>query len=1457
MHTIAQEISKTIKADISIESVNIRILNRAVLNNILILDNQNDTLIYAKELVAAVNKINRKEKKISLSRVSLINPKINFTEDSTRILNIQYFIENFSKKDTIKKTDTINTPWDFSLYGMELKQAEFIMRKFDFKNQDQINFDDLHLKNLNISLSNFKLPGDTIKFKLNQLDLEEQSGIKLNQLVGDISIHPNQILIKNFKLHTPLTQLNAPILSFNYNSYDDFSDFLNKINMNIHLDSSVLSTKTLSYIVPELGKIPLDIKLSGKIRGPVSNLKIRNLKVYYADSTYINTSVSINGLPNMEQTFLLADLKELRTNALDISYFLSNLDEEKKVEFPPNLMRLERIQFRGNITGLINDLVLFGNIKTKLGDVTTDLGFKQRGKDNFSYKGAISTKDFDMGKFMDNEESFGKLSISASVDGNLLPEKKVNAYTDANIESFEFNGYNYHDLTITGNLANNKYDGAIKSGDPNFNLNFLGRVDFSNEIPTVNFSAYVPKANLSKLNIDKEDSTSTLSFLLTANFTGSNFDNINGQLKIVNSVLRRKNQALRLKKFYLFTNNTKDRKIITLNSDYLDAELSSKYDQTTVVNSIKKLVFDYFPELKSDTNKIIVQVPVDSSAIKVANDIDFNLTLKKTNKIFDMFMPDVKIANNTRLEMGYNINEHEFKFNTTSQNVTFKEKEVINFNLSGYTKDSTLHFNGNTDLHFSESLSLEKLRFNVMTIKNDIALSLSWENEITENLGPGNIELYTKLKKNSKNSIVIESKILPSDIYLAGSKWMIDSASIQMDTNSFTINDFSLNKGLLGLNINGVISEDPADTLEVEMKNIDLSIANWFTAKLNYFISGNINGVAKITNIYNEPIFYSDLNINQLAINDSLIGDGLIYSNWNNKRKSIDIHLGIVKNRHNIVQIDGFFIPENNIIDFHVAVRDFELYTVAPSVSSFMKSLNGRLIADIKLKGNTKEPLINGDIYISDGAFVVDYTNVNYLANSHIVITDNIVDFQQFELQDKYGNKANATGKITNNYFKNIELDLLVDYEKLLVLNTTSADNETFYGNAIVTGQALIKGPPNELAFNLTTETNTGTRLFVPLNSARTASKTDFLTFTSDIFNTTETEEIVELEKKPSKLKIDIDLLVSPETETQIIIDPTVGDIIKAQGRGDLKISLVENDLSIFGDYVIEKGDYLFTLQNIINKKFRVEKGSSISWNKDPVNAEINMLASYSTKAALSELLMSPDAKYTEKIPVDCQIFMTGNMTSPNIKFGIDLPTADSDTKSQVDNIINTDEEMSKQFLALLVINSFMPDMNMSGISNQPSAGEVGIDAGTAMASELLSNQLSHWLSQLSNDFDIGINYRPGDAVQEQEVELALSTQLLNDRVMINGNVDVGGNSTAESSSNIAGEFTVEVKLNKRGTIRLKGFNRSNEGTIKEFNAQYTQGVGIFYLVNFNTFKEFINELRSKRKKEKVAASNS
>lgn len=139
---------------------------------------------------------------------------------------------------------------------------------------------------------------------------------------------------------------------------------------------------------------------------------------------------------------------------------------------------------------------------------------------------------------------------------------------------------------------------------------------------------------------------------------------------------------------------------------------------------------------------------------------------------------------------------------------------------------------------------------------------------------------------------------------------------------------------------------------------------------------------------------------------------------------------------------------------------------------------------------------------------------------------------------------------------------------------------------------------------------------------------------------------------------------------------------------------------------------------------------------------------------------------------------------------------------------------------------------------------------GSVTTSELLSNQLSHWLSQISDEWDIGVNYRPGDEISKDQVEVALSTQLLNDRVSINGNVGYGGQTEAQASD-IVGDFNVDVKLNKSGKIRVKAFNESNDKLIYE-DAPYTQGVGIFYREEFNSFSELLRNFWHKfSKKEK------
>jgi len=272
-------------------------------------------------------------------------------------------------------------------------------------------------------------------------------------------------------------------------------------------------------------------------------------------------------------------------------------------------------------------------------------------------------------------------------------------------------------------------------------------------------------------------------------------------------------------------------------------------------------------------------------------------------------------------------------------------------------------------------------------------------------------------------------------------------------------------------------------------------------------------------------------------------------------------------------------------------------------------------------------------------------------------------------------------------------------------------------------------------------------------------------------------------------------------------------------------------------------------MKNIIDKKFEIEQGGKILWNGDPYNAIIDIEAIYNLRAPLNNLFPEDSSDFNKKrIPVECQIFMTQSLRNPDVRFNINLPTTDEDTKNKVRAIINTQEKLNKQFLSLLIINNFFyeePDQSNFGLAGY------GTGSASTTTTELLSNQLSHWLSQISDEWDVGVNYRPGDEISSDQVEVALSTQILNDRVSINGNLGYGGQT--EQASNLVGDFNVDVKINKSGKLRVKAFNEANDKLMYE-ESPYTQGLGIFYREEFNTFSElyhrFWNKLTGKKEEE-------
>jgi hypothetical protein len=334
-------------------------------------------------------------------------------------------------------------------------------------------------------------------------------------------------------------------------------------------------------------------------------------------------------------------------------------------------------------------------------------------------------------------------------------------------------------------------------------------------------------------------------------------------------------------------------------------------------------------------------------------------------------------------------------------------------------------------------------------------------------------------------------------------------------------------------------------------------------------------------------------------------------------------------------------------------------------------------------------------------------------------------------------------------------------------------------------------------------------------------------------------------------MDLNFDLEVTPEAEVQLIFDSKVGDVMKGRGSGNLNISMNrKGDFKMSGDYIIEDGDYLFTLGNLLNKSFSVENGGRIIFNGDLANAEIEIKAIYKLKASLFEILQ--DERFNERIPVECQLNLSGKLFNPVVAFNIYLPSSDEETRTYLKNAISTEEELSRQFLYLLVMNSFYADQSYR--SNASATTTTGTSAISVTTTEMLSNQLSNWLSQISNDFDIGFLYRPGTgALNPQEVQVALSTQLLNNKVVINGNFDVRGTGSSSGNANqITGDFDAEYRITDR--IRFKVFNRyNNPYTGLGVGVPYTQGIGILFKQDFDRFSDFLKgKMKADLKKEDV-----
>jgi hypothetical protein len=1437
---IISHISESISSTIEVGKFEYRFFNRLYMSDVLIKDQHRDTLFYANKVSIGINKVNLKLKRITLGRIIVNDPVISFISDSAGVLNLNWYLDMIRQPgDTTTKTKGI-----FKINQIDISNARFsLINNMGKKSDSNIDFSNLHLSGINSIVEDFIIYNDTISFSVYNLGFRESGGFTVRKMTSNVVLAKNNIQFNAANLNCDSSIISLRHVWLKGDTSTSFKNFIRDVSLDILLDRSLVNSSDLQYFVPFLKGMNESVSISGKVSGTVAELRGRNIKISYNNHTELDCDFDISGLPEFENSFIYLGINSLIINATDIENL--NIPGKGIITLPEFVYKLGDISFTGSFTGFTTDFVAYGKVETSEGTINTDISFRPEEKNKFKVKGLITGTSINLGKLTDKSDFFGHLSMKADVDGYAYSLKKFSGNLTGSIDSIDLNKYKYRNISMQGVFSEKTWDGSVEISDDNIKLDLLGMFNFSTKLPEFNFTLNMPKADLYKLNFDKSDTSSMISMLLTANFKGSNIDNLDGEIKLLNSTLRKYGNNLDLYDLSIRTFTENNKPAISLRTDFLDADLRGHYNFAGLGSAFKAILSSMMP------SRFSASVP-ESELIK--NNFTFNVTFRNTDKINNFLRTGFLISEKSTLN-GTISPDSLIKINARADSLNFRNNILKDFSLEAswlrpgasiMLKSSSLNLLGQSELK----------GFNVIfsTKPDSFLFALNWDNQGSlqnprEFIARGNFIKKEDIKAKPALNIEIDS----SEVFSMDNIWKISHSSISVDSDAIRINKLYISNKEHYYLVDGTVSEDPSDTLHLEFNGIDISPLNYLVIKksdANPFspsFKGEVNGNILLTNIYKKPLFESSLKVINFSMLGSQFGNVSINSAWNIDNKVVDIHAENLLNNKKSLDISGYYNPEIKRFNLTANADKLPIDALNPLLKMFASGITGTATGKVNLSGGNGRIYLQGAVMAENSSLKIDYLQARFNLNDSIRFDKKGIKFNNVRVTDEKGNPATLSGYVYHKNFKEYSADLNVNImapNECLVLNTKPKDNDLFYGTAYASGVTTIKSVPNLLSFDISAKTGKNTKFNIPLNNSETVSDYSFISFISHDSLPRKDEAIVNNIPPPATqtgMDINFDLEVTPDAEVQIIFDPKVGDVMKGRGSGNLNISLDnKGQFKISGDYIIENGDYLFTLGNFLNKSFSVENGGKITFSGDIDNAEIDIKAIYKLKASLYEILQ--DERFNERIPVECQINLTGKLFNPVVGFNIYLPTADEETRTYLKNVITTEEELSRQFLYLLVMNSFYADPSYA--SSLTSTTSTGTSAMAVTTTEMLSNQLSNWLSQISNDVDIGFVYRPGyKDINSQEVQLALSTQLLNDKVVINGNFDVRGTGGATNNTEpLTGDFDVEYKITDK--IRFKVFNRfNNPYTGKQ--APYTQGFGFFFKQDFDRFSDLF------RKKDK------
>ena len=1382
--------------------------NSLILKDVDIIQGADDTVAHVGKLLIKLKATSLVLDEAVVRRFSLEDGRVNIhrLDDSTT---------NLSR---------LLAPWLESPSKTILPWSAFRLDRFTLKHID-VTTDELALQDINLDARKLRYSSDGATARIENLTLRKGDELAVQRLSVDAKYDTTGVTLRDFHYVDDYSSIDADLLGLSFQDFSDFSHFTDKVGISASLQPSRLDLRTIQPFM-DLGGRQLALVVAGKVEGTVANLRSDRFRVT-SDSgrTQLELNFQTRGLPDLNQARINANVVRGETTTQDLADILSGImpgfNKASLTQYAPG----ETLSLTAHADGTPARLQTTAQLQAGTMGSAAVNAILNLASSHFQAEGTVSTSALEIGRIL-GSPSLGSLTCHTDLS---FSTGKKNLSLDVEqlaIDHFTFNGYDYGGIVASASLEDGYLQADLWSNDPNIAVTGHGNAMLGGKKAGSHYQIDldVRSANLHALNIDPRDS-SIVSFSLAADIEQTPEGAFLGTADIRNLQASLPDQTYRIGDISVESQQFSDSYLVTLESVLLRGEYTGNiFVKDFAQEAIHLMYQDNLEHLfgGKHTQKEDVLHPDHFGSI--------DLHILDLQPFTGFFGPKLFVSPQSHIRA--ELQNIEVVCDLSSELTAYDRLLLHNIQLRCLTEGERIRAFVNADrLQFGGVLA-DNLDIDA-TADSLIDLRLAFHNE-DDSGNRANLHTRFSFPTPEKDEYPVRVDLLPSELAIANHPWSLSPAVVRYRDKNIRIDNFSVSNGEQSLLVDGVVSESVTDTVRVMLNDFDLGTANSFLSK-DFNLQGLLTGRGEAFAVLGpEKGLLFDMHARYVSVRDIEMGHFVLQSKWDDPEKQFKILLNNTLNGRHPIVANAAFQPADKTVSADVTLDSLALGFAEPLLTGLFTDMGGSLSGHIKASGPLNKISISSEgARLNNVAFTLDYTRVPYIADGPFSISDAGVTFDNVRLTDRFGHEGRLSGGLPYDHLKDIRLNIRLDLDDMMALNTTGHDNESFYGRAFADGTVRVMGSLNKINLNLNITPVGNSSIHIPVGASATKSHS-LLTFINNEKKVSLIDSLILARQNPEKteqshtdINVNLRLNATPEAEIQVEVDKNTGDILKARGNGMIGITVTSSLFDIKGDYKVDSGSYHFGMLGITSRDFSIDPGGTISFNGDVMDSDLDMTATYRTKASINPLIADSSSVSTRRT-VDCRIILTGKLSNPEIRFNIDIPDLDPTTQSRVEGALNTEDKRMKQTLALLVSGGFVPD-EQSGIVNSTTLL-------FSNASEMMSSQLNKIFHQLDIPIDLGFNYQPSENGRDM-FDVAVSTQLFNNRVIINGNI---GNRQYMSSSNsdIVGDLDIEIKLNRQGQLRLTLFSHSADQYSNYLDQSQRNGAGIVYQEDFNSFKE-------------------